>query len=71
MIAEAGRPVARLVLEEARRAKARQLGTGRGEIVIHDSFHDDLPGRLLDLFEGEGDDPPGSGDQPLKEHEGR
>lgn len=71
VIAKAGRPVARLVPEEAARAKARQLGTGRGEIVIHDSFYDDLPGWLLDLFEGEGDEPPGSGDQPPKEHEGR
>lgn len=61
VIAKAGRPVARLV-PEAQRSKARQLGTGRGEIVIHDSFYEDLPDWLLDLFEGKGDDHTGSRD---------
>jgi prevent-host-death family protein len=51
VIAKAGEPVARLVPEKQRR-KPRQPGTGKGKIVIHDSFYDDLPGDLLDLFEG-------------------
>lgn len=69
VIAKAGRPVARLV-PESRRSKARQLGTGKGEIVIHDSFYDDLPGWLLDLFEGRGDHLVGSGDEPGEERGG-
>ena len=51
MIAKAGQPVARLVPERPRR-QPRRPGTGKGRIVIHDSFYDDLPDDLLDLFEG-------------------
>jgi antitoxin (DNA-binding transcriptional repressor) of toxin-antitoxin stability system len=51
VIAKAGQPVARLV-PERRRRQPRQPGTGKGQIVIHDSFYDDLPDDLLDLFEG-------------------
>ena len=51
VIAKAGKPVARLVPEGRRRAQ-RQPGTGKGQIVVHDSFYDDLPDDLLDLFEG-------------------
>jgi prevent-host-death family protein len=49
VIAKAGQPVARLVPETRR----RQPGTGKGQIVIHQSFYDDLPEELLDLFEGQ------------------
>ena len=48
VIAKAGQPVAQLV--PARRR--RQPGTGKGQIVIHNSFYEDLPDDLLDLFEG-------------------
>jgi prevent-host-death family protein len=51
VIAKAGEPVARLVPEQRRR-KRRRPGTGKGQIVIYDSFYDDLPDDLLDLFEG-------------------
>ena len=51
VIAKAGQPVARLV-PERRRRQPRQPGTGKGQIVIHNSFYDDLPDDLLDLFEG-------------------
>jgi prevent-host-death family protein len=51
VIAKAGQPVARLVPERPRR-QPRRPGTGKGRIVIHDSFYDDLPDDLLDLFEG-------------------
>jgi prevent-host-death family protein len=51
VIAKAGQPVARLV-PERRRRRPRQPGTGKGQIVIHNSFYDDLPDDLLDLFEG-------------------
>jgi prevent-host-death family protein len=51
VIAKAGRPVARLV-PERRRRRPRQPGTGKGQIVVHSSFYDDLPDDLLDLFEG-------------------
>ena len=51
IIAKAGEPVARLV-PEARPGKRRRLGTAEGQIVIHDSFYNDLPEDLLDLFEG-------------------
>jgi prevent-host-death family protein len=51
VIAKAGQPVARLV-PERRRRQPRQPGTGKRQIVIHNSFYDDLPENLLDLFEG-------------------
>ena len=51
VIAKAGEPVARLVPEVQRR-KPRQPGTGKGQIVVHESFYEDLPEDLLDLFEG-------------------
>jgi prevent-host-death family protein len=51
VIAKAGEPVARLV-PEVRPRKRRRLGSAKGQIVIHDSFYDDLPEDLLDLFEG-------------------
>jgi prevent-host-death family protein len=51
VIAKAGQPVARLV-PERRRRQPRKPGTGKGQVVIHDSFYDDLPDDLLDLFEG-------------------
>jgi prevent-host-death family protein len=51
VIAKAGEPVARLVPEKQQRAP-RLPGTGKGKIVIHDVFYDDLPEDLLDLFEG-------------------
>jgi prevent-host-death family protein len=51
VIVEVGQPLARLVPEGCRR-RPRRLGTGKGRIVIHDSFYDDLPEDLLDLFEG-------------------
>ncbi|MGH6896105.1 MAG: type II toxin-antitoxin system Phd/YefM family antitoxin [Geminicoccaceae bacterium] len=51
VIAKAGEPVARLV-PEVRPHKRRRLGTAKGRIVIHDSFYEDLPDDLLDLFEG-------------------
>jgi prevent-host-death family protein len=51
VIAKAGRPVARLVPERDRR-QPRQPGTGKGQIVVHSSFYDDLADDLLDLFEG-------------------
>ena len=51
VIAKAGLPVARLV-PERRRRQPRQPGTGKGQIVVHSSFYDDLPDDLLDLFEG-------------------
>jgi prevent-host-death family protein len=51
VIAKAGQPVARLV-PERRRRQPRQPGTGKGQIVIHNSFYDDLADDLLDLFEG-------------------
>ena len=51
VIAKAGEPVARLV-SERRRRRPRQPGTGKGQIVIHSSFYDDLPDDLFDLFEG-------------------
>ena len=53
VIAKAGQPVARLVSEKRRR-QPRQPGSGKGQIVIQDSFYDDLPDDLLDLFEGKG-----------------
>jgi prevent-host-death family protein len=53
VIAKAGRPVARLVPERDRR-QPRQPGTGKGQIVVHSSFYDDLADDLLDLFEGKG-----------------
>lgn len=53
VIAKAGEPVARLVPERQRR-KPRKPGSGKGQIVIHESFDDDLPDDLLDLFEGKG-----------------
>jgi prevent-host-death family protein len=51
VIAKAGEPVARLV-PEGKRLKPRQPGTGKGQIVVHESFYEDLPEDLLDLFEG-------------------
>ena len=53
VIVKAGQPVARLVADRRRR-RPRQRGTGKGQIGIHDSFYDDLPDDLLDLFEGKG-----------------
>ena len=51
VIARAGRPVARLLPFEAS-APSRVPGTGKDEIRIGDDFDDDLPGDLLDMFEG-------------------
>lgn len=51
IIAKAGAPVARLV-PERRPRKPRRPGSGKGQIMIHDAFYDDLPDDLLDLFEG-------------------
>ncbi len=61
VIARAGRPIARLV-PEPQRPKRRQLGTAKGQIVIHESFDDPLPDWLLDLFEGKGEE---AKDDPL------
>lgn len=55
VIARAGRPVARLVPERPK-PKRRQLGTAKGQIVIHESFYEDLPDWLLDAFEGKGEE---------------
>ena len=51
VIAKAGEPVAQIV-PEVRPRKRRRLGTAEGQIVIHNSFYNDLPEDLLDLFEG-------------------
>jgi prevent-host-death family protein len=51
VIAKAGEPVARLVPEGQRR-KPRQPGTGKGQFLVHESFYEDLPEDLLDLFDG-------------------
>ena len=52
VIARAGKPVARLVPERTRPRRRPEPGSAKGEFVIHESFYDDLPEWLLDLFEG-------------------
>lgn len=48
-ISRAGKPVARLVPIQR---PVRRFGTAKGRIVIHDDF-DELPGDILDAFNGD------------------
>lgn len=54
VITRHGKPVAKLVPIEARRAAPRKLGALRGKIRIGKNFDAPLPDDLLDAFEGKG-----------------
>jgi prevent-host-death family protein len=56
IIAKAGRPVARLVPLE-KPATVRKPGRGRGQIWVAADFDAPLPPEILQVFEGEGDEP--------------
>lgn len=49
VIAKAGKPVARLVPLQRRRAP-RRLGALKGRIKIHDNFDDPLPPEIAEAF---------------------
>lgn len=55
VITRHGRPVARLIPALQERP-VRKLGTLRGKVWMSEDFDAPLPGDLLALFEGEGDD---------------